>query len=145
MDAVVATDGTQSLGDFFEGGYGPFFATTDLLGLEGREKAAARMYNKIVAHGITGSILAGVLPPVIGAGFNVSAKIGAATSREVGLAVPGAVIGAGVAAFDEAAQGKDLEDFDFGKVATGAAYGLGIGAGFGSKLKSFKRCFKESI
>ena len=46
----------------------PFFATTDLLGLEGREKAIARMYNKIVAHGITGSILAGVLPPVIGAG-----------------------------------------------------------------------------
>ena len=39
VDAVVATDGTQSLGDFFEGGYGPFFATTDLLGLEGREKA----------------------------------------------------------------------------------------------------------
>ena len=37
VDAVVATDGTQSLGDFFEGGYGPFFATTDLLGLEGRE------------------------------------------------------------------------------------------------------------
>ena len=53
--------------------------------------------------------------------FNASAKIGAPTSREVGLAVPGAVIGAGVAAFDEAAQGKDLEDFDFGKVATGAA------------------------
>ena len=129
VDLVVATDGTQSLGDFFEGGYGPFFATTDLLGLEGREKAGARMYNKIVAHGITGSILAGVLPPVIGAGFNASAKIGAATSREVGLAVPGSVIGAGVAAFDEAAQGKDLEDFDFGKVATGAAYGLGIGAG----------------
>ena len=65
------------------------FATTDLLGLEGREKAAARMYNKIVAHGITGSILACVLPPVIGLYFNVSAKIGAPTSREVGLAVPG--------------------------------------------------------
>ena len=43
------------------------------------------MYNKIVAHGITGSILAYVLPPVIGAGFNASAKIGANMSREVGL------------------------------------------------------------
>ena len=144
VDAVVATDGTQSLGDFFEGGYGPFFATTDLLGLEGREKAAARMYNKIVAHGITGSILAGVLPPVIGAGFNASAKIGAATSREVGLAGPGAVIGAVVAAFDEAAQGKDLEDFDFGKVATGAAYGAGAGAGAGVSSRVLRGASKKA-
>ena len=131
VDAIVATDGTQSLGDFFEGGYGPFFATSDLIGLDGREKAAARMYNKVIAHGLTGSILAGVLPPVLGAGLNASAKLGAATTREIGLAVPGAAIGAGAAAFDEAAQGKDLSDFDMGKIATGAAYGAGIGAGAG--------------
>jgi len=130
-DAVVATDGTQSLGDFFEGGYGPFFETKDLLGLEGRERAAARVYNKVMAHGISGSILAGILPPVIGAGLSTSAKIGAATSREVGLAVPGAAIGAGAATVDELAQGKDIEDIDFGKVAKGAAYGAGIGAGAG--------------
>ena len=135
-DAVVATDGTQSLGDFFEGGYGPFFATKDVLGLEGRERAAARIYNKVLAHGLTGSILAGTLPPVIGAGFNVSAKIGAATSREVGLAVPGAAVGAAVGAFDEAAQGKELKDFDFGKIGTSAAYGagIGVGAGVGSRV-----------
>ena len=131
VDAIVATDGTQSLGDFFEGGYGPFFATSDLIGLDGREKAAARMYNKVIAHGLTGSILAGVLPPVLGAGLNASAKLGAATTREIGLAVPGAAIGAGAAAFDEAAQGKDLSDFDMGKIATGAVYGAGIGAGAG--------------
>ena len=92
--------------EVFEIGYGPFFATTDLLGLEVEKKPAARMYIKIVAHGITGSILAGVLPPVIGAGFNASAKIGAATSREVGLGVPGSVIGAGVAAFDSGTRKK---------------------------------------
>lgn len=130
-DAVVATDGTQTLGDFFEGGYGPFFATKDVLGFEGRERAAARIYNKVLAHGLTGSIMAGTLPPVIGAGINFSAKIGAATSREVGLAVPGAAIGAAVGAFDEAAQGKELKDFDFGKIGTSAAYGAGLGAGAG--------------
>jgi len=144
VDAVVATDGTQSLGDFFEGGYGPFFATTDLLGLEGREKAAARIYNKVVAHGITGSILAGILPPVIGAGLSTSAKIGAATSREVGLAVPGATLGAGVAAFDEAAQGKDLSDFDMGKIATGAAYGAGVGAGAGAGSRVLRAASKKA-
>ena len=47
------------------------------------------------------------------------------------MAAPGAAIGAGAAAFDEAAQGKDLSDFDMGKIATGAAYGAGIGAGAG--------------
>ena len=130
-DAIVATDGTQSIGDFFEGGYGPFLETRDLLGLEGRERAMARVYNKVMAHGISGSILAGILPPVIGAGLSTSAKIGAATSREVGLAAPGAVIGAGAATVDELAQGKDIEDLDFGKIAKGAAYGAGIGAGAG--------------
>ncbi len=130
-DAIVATDGTQSIGDFFEGGYGPFLETRDLLGLEGREKAMARVYNKVMAHGISGSILAGILPPVIGAGLSTSAKIGAATSREVGLAAPGSVIGAGAATVDELAQGKDIEDLDFGKIAKGAAYGAGIGAGVG--------------
>ena len=144
VDAIVATDGTQSLGDFFEGGYGPFFATSDLIGLDGREKAAARMYNKVIAHGLTGSILAGVLPPVLGAGLNASAKLGAATTREIGLAVPGAAIGAGAAAFDEAAQGKDLSDFDMGKIATGAAYGAGIGAGAGVSSRVLKGASKKA-
>ena len=43
-DAVVATDGTTTLGDFFGGGV---TETTDTLGLEGREAAAAKIGNKL--------------------------------------------------------------------------------------------------
>ena len=143
-DAVVATDGTQSIGDFLGGGYFPFLATEDLLGLEGREKAAARIYNKVMAHGLSGSVLAGLLPPVIGAGLSTSAKIGARAGREAGLAVPGLVIGAGAATVDELAQGKDIEDIDFGKVAKGAAYGAGIGAGAGVSSRVLRAGSKKA-
>ena len=53
-DAVVATDAVHNpWSDFFEGGYGPFFQTEDLLGLEGRERGCfARIYNKVMAHGL---------------------------------------------------------------------------------------------
>ena len=44
VDAVVATDGTTTLGDFFEGGP---TQTTDLIGLEGRERAMASVGNKL--------------------------------------------------------------------------------------------------
>jgi hypothetical protein len=44
VDAVVATDGTTTLGDFFEGGP---TQTTDLIGLEGRERAMASIGNKL--------------------------------------------------------------------------------------------------
>ena len=43
-DAVVATDGVTTLGDFFQGGP---TQTTDLIGLEGREKALARLGNRL--------------------------------------------------------------------------------------------------
>ena len=43
-DAVVATDGTTTLGDFFGGGV---TQTTDTVGLEGREAAAAKIGNKL--------------------------------------------------------------------------------------------------
>ena len=43
-DAVVATDGTTTIGDFFGGG---ITQTTDTLGLEGREAAAAKIGNKL--------------------------------------------------------------------------------------------------
>ena len=43
-DAVVTTEGTTTIGDFFEGGP---TQTTDLIGLEGREAALARMGNKL--------------------------------------------------------------------------------------------------
>jgi len=43
-DAIVATNGTTTLGDFFEGGP---TQTTDLIGLEGREKAMAAITNRL--------------------------------------------------------------------------------------------------
>jgi hypothetical protein len=43
-DAVVATDGVTTLGDFFGGGV---TQTTDTVGLQGREAAAAKIGNKI--------------------------------------------------------------------------------------------------
>ncbi len=43
-DAVVSTNGTTTIGDFFGGGP---TQTTDLIGLEGREAAAARIGNKL--------------------------------------------------------------------------------------------------
>jgi hypothetical protein len=43
-DAVVATDGVTTLGDFFGGGV---TQTTDTIGLQGREAAAAKIGNKI--------------------------------------------------------------------------------------------------
>ena len=43
-DAVVATDGITTLGDFFGGGV---TQTTDTVGLEGREAAAAKIGNKL--------------------------------------------------------------------------------------------------
>ena len=145
-DAIVATDGTQSIGDFFEGGFfdAAFADTKETLGLEGRERAAARIYNKVVAHGLSGSLLAGILPPVIGAGLNTSAKIGARAGREVGLAVPGGVIGGGAALIDELGQGKDIEDVDFGKVGKGLAYGLGIGAGAGAGSRVLRAGSKKA-
>ncbi len=43
-DALVTTEGTTTIGDFFEGGP---TQTTDLIGLEGRDAALARMGNKL--------------------------------------------------------------------------------------------------
>ena len=43
-DAVVATDGVTTIGDFFGGG---ITQTTDTVGLEGREAAAAKIGNKL--------------------------------------------------------------------------------------------------
>jgi hypothetical protein len=60
-DAVVATDGVTTLGDFFQGGP---TQTTDLIGLEGREKALARLGNRLKigaeASGATATVGAGL-------------------------------------------------------------------------------------
>jgi len=148
-DAVVATDGTQTIGDFFEGG--TFFsatATTPTLGLEGRERAMASLYNKSMFF-FEGAGLAGLLPPIIGQGINYSAKLGAATSREVGLAAPGSVIGAGVEIAEQVADPNvDLVDVFSDqerllKVGESGLKGAAIGAGLGVGSRAMQSVSKN--
>ena len=123
-DALVSTDGTQTLADFFEGGP---TQTKETLGLEGRELAAARLYNK-VKHGLEGSVFAGILPPVIGAAIGGTSKLGARTTREVGLGSLGAGVGAGYEVVGSAIDGELPE---FADVLESAAKGAGVGVGVG--------------
>jgi len=76
-DAVVSTDGTQTIGDFFESGP----TTTDKynVGASGSEDAARRLSNRFSMF-VEGGALAGALPPVLsglGAAFTkaTTAKI----------------------------------------------------------------------
>ena len=125
-DALVSTDGTQTLADFFEGGP---TQTKETLGLEGRELAASRLYNKI-QHGLEGSVFAGILPPVIGAAIGGTAKLGARTTREVGLGAAGAGVGAGYEIVGSAIDGEIPEFADvLGSAAKGAGVGVGVGVG----------------
>jgi len=123
-DVLVSTDGTQTISDFFEGGP---TKTKETLGLEGRELAAARLYNK-VQHGLEGSVFAGILPPVLGAAIGGTAKLGARTTREVGLGTAGAGVGAGYEIVGSAIDGELPE---FADVLESGAKGLGIGVGVG--------------
>ena len=61
-DALVATDGTQTIGDFFESGP----TTTDKynVGDSGTEDAARRISNRLSMF-VEGAALAGALPPVL--------------------------------------------------------------------------------
>ena len=61
-DAVVTTDGTQTIGDFFDGGP----TTTDKfnVGASGSEDAARRLSNRLSMF-VEGGALAGALPPVL--------------------------------------------------------------------------------
>ena len=128
-DAIVSTDGTQTISDFFEGGP---TTTKSTLGLEGRELAAARLYNKAMM-GLEGSVFAGILPPVLGAAIGGTAKLGARTTREVGLGTVGAGVGAGYEVVGSAIDGEFPE---FGDVLSSAAKGagVGVGAGVGSRV-----------
>jgi len=123
-DVLVSTDGTQTISDFFEGGP---TKTKETLGLEGRELAAARLYNK-VQHGLEGSVFAGILPPVLGAAISGTSKLGARTTREVGLGTAGAGVGAGYEIVGSAIDGELPE---FADVLESGAKGLGIGVGVG--------------
>ena len=77
-DAIVATDGTQTLGDFFESGP---TETVDTVGLEGRDKAFQKILNKLKV-GVEGGVATGILPPVLGTSLTAISKVAAARPLE---------------------------------------------------------------
>ena len=75
-DALVATDGITTLGDFFGGGV---TQTTDTVGLEGREAAVAKIGNKLKA-GLEGAGATAAVDPILRAlGFGGKVAIKATT------------------------------------------------------------------
>lgn len=65
-DAVVATDGVTTIGDFFDAGP---TQTVDTIGLEGRELAAARIANKLKVGLEATGVAAAVEPALKAVGF----------------------------------------------------------------------------
>ena len=84
-DAVVTTDGTQTIGDFFDGG----FTGTDVYNVadSGSEDAARRIGNRFSML-IEGGFLAGTIPPVLSGLAKGAVKVGAA--RVPGTTITGA-------------------------------------------------------
>ena len=78
-DAVVSTDDTQTLGDYF--GAGPT-DTIDAVGKEGQERAFAKILNKMKV-GIEGGVATAVLPPAFLASLNVANRTLAARPAEL--------------------------------------------------------------
>jgi len=66
-DAIVSTDDTQTIGDFFD--VGPL-NTIDAVGLDGQEKAFAKILNKLKV-GVEGGVATAILPPAFSASLNV--------------------------------------------------------------------------
>ena len=73
-DAIVTTDGTQTIGDFFDGG--PTRTDVYNVGDTGTEDAARRLNNRLSMF-IEGGVLAGALPPVLSAVGSGVTKVGA--------------------------------------------------------------------
>ena len=78
-DAIVSTDDTQTLGDFFESGP---TNTVDAVGLEGQERAFAKIWNKMKV-GVEGGVATAVLPPAFLASLNVVNRTLAARPAEL--------------------------------------------------------------
>jgi hypothetical protein len=116
-DAVVTTDGTQTIGDFFDGG----FTGTDVYNVadSGSEDAARRIGNRFSLL-IEGGLLAGTIPPVLsglGKGF-----VKAGSSRLTGIPQASKVVNAGlekatkyVAKLDELDMRQGLKDEETGE------------------------------
>lgn len=94
-DAVVATEGTTTIGDFFEGGV---TQTTDLIGLEGREAALARMGNK-AKLGFEAAGATGLIEPVL-KGLGLAGRLGTKALTPVVAPVARATLQAGTALSD---------------------------------------------
>ena len=77
--AIVSTDDTQTLGDFFEAGP---TNTIDAVGKEGQERAFAKIFNKMKV-GIEGGVATAVLPPAFLASLNVVNRTLAARPAEL--------------------------------------------------------------
>lgn len=69
-DAIVSTDDTQTIGDFFE--EGPT-QTIDAVGMEGQERTFAKLMNKLKV-GVEGGIATAILPAALGSSLNVLSK-----------------------------------------------------------------------
>ena len=78
-DAVVSTDDTQTIGDFFEAGP---TNTIDAVGKEGQERAFAKILNKMKV-GIEGGVATAVLPPAFLASLNVANRTLSARPTEL--------------------------------------------------------------
>ena len=66
-DAIVSTDDTQTIGDFFDAGP---TNTVDAVGMDGQERAFAKILNKLKV-GVEGGVATAILPPAFGASLNV--------------------------------------------------------------------------
>ena len=116
-DAVVTTDGTQTIGDFFDGG----FTGTDVYNVadSGSEDAARRIGNRFSML-IEGGALAGTIPPVLsGIGKGL---VKAGSSNLSGVPQVSKVINAGlekatkyVAKLDELDMSQGLKNEETGK------------------------------
>ena len=69
-DAIVSTDDTQTIGDFFDAGP---TNTIDAVGLDGQERAFAKILNKLKI-GLEGGVATAVIPPALGASLKVLNK-----------------------------------------------------------------------
>jgi hypothetical protein len=69
-DAIVSTDDTQTIGDFFDAGP---TNTIDAVGLDGQERAFAKILNKLKI-GVEGGVATAVIPPALGASLKVLNK-----------------------------------------------------------------------
>ena len=86
-DAIVATDGTQTVSDFFEDGP---FQTDRRIGLTGFEETKRRLANKL-AIGAEGAIATTVLPFAVKQFVNTTAKVTAAKLPGVDTSIAEAV------------------------------------------------------